>query len=322
MRRVAATLAVSLIGLGGALTSAATAEPPNSCTATRVNSPQGTWRSDEISSASDVDWYRFTTTSSQYALITLGGLTGDLTLALYDGSCHLVASSQHAGTRFEDIFRSLPAGRYEVRVGGASGATGAYDLKFRSLNPGTHLLDSRAFTDENGQLAIVGQVVNNRSSYWYLRYVIATYYDRFGHVLGHEDGNFPIQVAKPRARLPFEVSGRRPAGYDHYALQLITEPTTSYIDTSPSKALVEPSPSWIGSQGTRHYPGGVHNSGSTQLLLGRVVYWFFDSHARVLRLAQAPVVPSTLPAHADGGYDVTLSDAAGVTAYAYALPTD
>ncbi|MDO7876142.1 N-acetylmuramoyl-L-alanine amidase [Hymenobacter sp. ASUV-10] len=86
-----------------------------------------------ICPATDVDWYKFTSTSTNNNLkITLTTLPADYELELYNASGTLLYSSTLAGTSAETItYNGAPAATYYVKVYGYSGATSstAYTLR-------------------------------------------------------------------------------------------------------------------------------------------------------------------------------------------------
>jgi len=77
-----------------------------------------------ISSTTDLDWYRFTTTSpNTYIQLTLTNLPYDYDVRLYSSGLSLLATSQNGGTLSETINRNTSvAGTYYVRVYGYNGA--------------------------------------------------------------------------------------------------------------------------------------------------------------------------------------------------------
>lgn len=79
--------------------------------------------SSQIASATDVDWYRFTTTAAQPNLkVTLSGMPGDYDLYLYNSAGTLLSSSTAGGTTAESVVLNGGAvGTYSVRVIGYNG---------------------------------------------------------------------------------------------------------------------------------------------------------------------------------------------------------
>jgi hypothetical protein len=87
-----------------------------------------------ISSSSDVDWFRFTTSTPNTKIrVTLSNLPADYDMTLYDSRVRSLGSSQNGGTSNETIIRNTTkAGTYYVRVLGYNGAFNAsqcYNLR-------------------------------------------------------------------------------------------------------------------------------------------------------------------------------------------------
>ena len=87
-----------------------------------------------ISSATDYDWFKFTTTSPNTKVkVTLTNLPLDYDIRLYNSGLSLLATSQNGGTTSESIIRNVTtATTYYVRVYGYNGAfstTSCYTLR-------------------------------------------------------------------------------------------------------------------------------------------------------------------------------------------------
>jgi hypothetical protein len=92
-----------------------------------------------ISSTTDLDWYKFTTTSpNTYIQLTLTNLPYDYDVRLYSSGLSLLATSQNGGTTSETINRNTSsAGTYYVRVYGYNGAystSQCYKLRINTRN--------------------------------------------------------------------------------------------------------------------------------------------------------------------------------------------
>jgi len=98
---------------------------PNNTQATAATIGVNTEISSQISSATDVDWFRFTNTSAQpHIEVLLSNLPGDYDLYLYDSTGTLRGSSENGGTSSERIvYNNAPVGAYYVRVIGYNGAS-------------------------------------------------------------------------------------------------------------------------------------------------------------------------------------------------------
>ena len=117
--------------------------PPPSCTDTfEANNTSSTAKSISvntninalISSASDLDWFRFSNSSTQRNIkIDLTGLPADYDVRLYNPSGTQVGVSQNSGTASESIiYNNGPIGTYRVQVFGYNGSfnsTACYTLR-------------------------------------------------------------------------------------------------------------------------------------------------------------------------------------------------
>ena len=84
-----------------------------------------------IYSSSDVDYYKFTVTSSGTHTISLTNLPADYDIALYDSQGSNIDYSENSGTTSESMTDTLSAGTYYIEVTGYNGAhstTTAYHL--------------------------------------------------------------------------------------------------------------------------------------------------------------------------------------------------
>ena len=174
---VAGTYTIYVYGYGGAfsatqcylLTASAAAVgctdayEPNNTSGTAYNISANSARTALISSSTDIDWFRFSNTSSQRNIkATLTNLPADYDLRLYRNST-LLATSQNAGTTAETIIYNTTtvSTSYRVQVfgyGGAFNAGSCYTLTVligaSSFLPGGSLengtLDDGAWKDDGG----------------------------------------------------------------------------------------------------------------------------------------------------------------------------
>ena len=311
MRRFGALTAVAVGALAVLTAPSAIADAPNTCSAAQANRQQGVWLSDGIASSSDVDWFRFTTTSEHYALVTLGALSANLSLTLYDHACHKITSSDHGGRRYEEIYRDLPAGRYYARVAGDSGATSTYQLRFRPLRTGTFVLSSHAW-NSGSQLNLAGEVLNNQGVARFVHLVQATFYDRFGHVLGHADMVVPKEVVRARQRVPFFDVETRPKNYDHYRLTVQIQALQSTFTGKPVTFL--PGVPWTDSSGIHHFPGQLRNDGTQPIFFALALYTIYGSRGQVLYANEGQVAPGVINPGRLGLYDVMFDTLSGTNA--------
>jgi hypothetical protein len=282
--------AAAVAGLLPVATGPAHAEAPNTCSSVRVNSPIGTWRSDRLDAPGDVDWFRFSMDGSHPVLLTLGGLPADMSLGLYDGSCRLLARSEHPGREFEEIYRRLPSGRYYARVWGEAGAIGTYDLRFRPLRTGMVVLSSRSARSDN-VVRIVGELMNTSTKALELPETDAILYDARNRVVTTDTCCTYGLVVAPGARVPFEMQMEVPPSYDHYRLI-----AAAYDQGAVPIRNVRLSAATAADNGTtRWYSGTVYNGNTRRAT--EVVVWatLRDAHGYVINTAGS--YPGDIPAH-------------------------
>jgi len=101
-------------------------EPNGSFSAAKTVPANGSFQA-QISSSSDVDWYKFSNTSSQRKIkITMTNLPLDYDMALYNSSGTRLRLSQNGGTTSESItYNTSTVGTYYIYVYGYNGAFSA-----------------------------------------------------------------------------------------------------------------------------------------------------------------------------------------------------
>ena len=106
---------------------------PNNSLSQAYSISSGTTYSSYISSATDVDWYKISTTSGNKISVSLTNLPKDYDLYLYNSSGTLVASSENGSTSSESIsYTAKYTGAYYIVVKGYNGnysTTTKYNLK-------------------------------------------------------------------------------------------------------------------------------------------------------------------------------------------------
>ena len=96
---------------------------------TATNISLGTSYNKEIDSSTDVDYFKFTTSSAGTITVSLTGLTANLDVKLYDSSQSLLNSSANSGTSSEEIiYPASNSGTFYVKVYGYNSATSNYTL--------------------------------------------------------------------------------------------------------------------------------------------------------------------------------------------------
>ena len=308
---VAVLVAAAMTVVGVASTSAQAATP---CAAATSDRAQNVWINGSLTSSGEVNYYRFNTSASQYALITLGNLHANLALRLYDSSCHIVATSDRGGVTFEQLYRSLSAGSYYLGVSGDAGATSSYDVKFSSLSNGPRILSYHSYTDF-GQFQFVGVALNNEPYPMFFRWVNVNFYNSSGHLVHSDTAGFAQPYAAPRSRIPFGLSSNIPPAYSRVTLTVVTEALQGY--PPPLASHITPSPPWTDSNGDRHYPGSITNLSSQTMSLQSIAVTLYDANGNIRYLNQAVLVPDEIGPKQSGGFDVTFRNATGVNASAY-----
>jgi peptidoglycan/xylan/chitin deacetylase (PgdA/CDA1 family) len=310
---LAARIAVvaALIGSAAVPSGVAAADAPGGCSGASA-SARNTWISDTISTASDVDWFRFSTTSAARTLVTLGHLPADYDLRLYAGCSSLVASSHRSGSQYDEILAWLPAGTYSVRVVGYAGAHSAtaYALRFRQLSWGIAVLSSTTWTDAAGYLHIAGEILNNTGDPRRWIELDATFLNSAGGTVGKAVGYADVATVRSLARSPFEIVARKPAGYARTTLKVCT-PTAAggcqagQVTTTPLGGLsVAPGASSVDGAGRRHYAGSITNGATTTAYLTRSLVTQYDAYGNVRGVGNASTNPATLTSGSTGAFDV------------------
>ena len=176
--------------------------------------PSGAWRPGRLASGSDVDWFKFTNTSSRTVQINLAELPGSASLKLYKGCSTLLATSDRPGDHPEEIIKVLPKGTYAIKItskGTTSDAT--YKFRIRRLGTGLTVMSAKAIEDDGaGTLRLVGEVWNGYGSTRGPITVTAKLYDADGHLLATRHAT-ALLSATSHSRAPFAIGGSLPDGF-------------------------------------------------------------------------------------------------------------
>ena len=265
-------------------------EPSNTCASAHSGS-QSHWIKETIHSASDVDWYRFTVSSTHRARIVLGGLSGDARLDLYSSCSTRLQSAQRSGDRFEAIVRKLPAGTYRVKVSGVSGASGPYSLRFRVLSNSVAIVTSTSW-QSGSTVFIAGEVMNNYSSNRRSVVVHATLYDASNRKLGTTSAYAYAYGLASGGTAPFRLAFTAPSGYDHAVLSITSSPTS----TSPIGGLSVDLSSVSTTATGLHVRGYVRNGNSFTVDTTRVAVALYDSFGNVMNAVRVSPASTTIGA--------------------------
>ncbi len=309
--------ATSLVVLATSVASpahAAGSDAPGSCFAATVSSPNSVWLSDTIASSTDVDWFRFSNATARPVLVTLGRVPADYEISVHSDCSTIVASSRRAGKTYEEVHAYLPAGNSFVKVSGSAGAhhaSATYALRFRPLAWGVPIVSSSTWTDQAGFLHVVGEVLNNTVERRRWIQIEATLRDSSGRVVGTAVGYPAVANLAPRARSPFEIIARKPAGYHDSTLRVCTPSDSGclqgYVTTAvPVGALtVVPGRPYVDAAGARRYTGAIRNGNGHAVHLTEALVALYDAYGRVRGVARGPTDPSTLaPSPSSAPFDV------------------
>jgi hypothetical protein len=314
---VAVLAASMLTAVTGSITSADAATP---CAVATTNRALDTWLPGAVSRPAAVTYSRFTTTSTDWTLIKLGNLKADLQLKLYDGACRLISTSQHAGTDFEQIYRSLPAGRYYLGVSGVAGATSSYDIRFAPLRDGLHALSAHAYITSyrSDLLEVDGEVLNNRSSATFFRYVTVTFYSRAGHVVARTEATFSRRYVRARSRSSFIAQVIKPSQpWSRFTVVTTTQALNGF--PPPPLVTIVAAKATRDSQGNLHYPGRITNNSAKPIFLGSVAATLYNTYGNVDYVNYGVITPDRLAPRKAGSFDVVFDKPTGVNAAALTL---
>jgi len=295
-----------LAGLGAAPALAAT-DQPGLCSNATTTSAKDTWLQGVISANTDVDWFKFTTTSSRGVVVVLGDLPANYALALYStcSSAGLLATSDHGSTSFEDVVMRLPAGTYRVKVWSSAGASSAtpYVVRFRSWPTGVHVTSARAWVDSSFErnLHVPGEVFNNTSSNRRLVRITVRMYDAAGTLLGTAFNYAGLDVVGAGKRAPFHVAVETPLGYHHFTVSVTNSSTTTAKPVSGLR--VSRGATTYDSIGLRHDYGTVTNTASTSVDSVRVFVSLHNRRGGVINANYSYTGPIDLAAGQTGTYE-------------------
>lgn len=124
--------AFDAVGVGGSTPPPTDTYEPNGTLAQGYAISTGTSYNSYISSATDIDYYKFTTTSEGTITVNLSNLPKDYDLYLLNSSGTQLGKSENGSTTSEKITYTGAAGTYYIKANGYSGAystTIAYALK-------------------------------------------------------------------------------------------------------------------------------------------------------------------------------------------------
>jgi hypothetical protein len=246
-------------------------------------SPANSWLRNTVRSGSDVDYFKFRTSTNGYVRITLGDLPADYRLDLYTYTGALIRSSQRGGVLFERIYTYARAGTYFVRVRSARGAfdaIDAYSLDFQPLSEGVQISSRRvARADRPGTAFVMGDVLNNTSN-WRTVVVTVTWLDASGSAIGTTLGvALPFEVAPRSTSHLIAGDDTPPAGIAGYTLT-VDAPTSSRrpkTGLSLTKGVVHESGL------IRYHPVTMNNNTSRAISPVLAMVAYYDARGRILQ---------------------------------------
>lgn len=322
--RLGVVLLLTVTGFAAMSGTAMAADRPNSPSGATTNSSLNYSFLETLSSSGDVDWFRFTTTAStpRWARVQLYGLPGDYRVHLYKSNGYtLIASSLRGGRADEEIYRSLPAATYLVRVSlqaGAVNATKPYTLRFNTFAEGTRILSSRSFVDSIDFRHVVGEVLNNTSYRRQFVEVDITMYNANGQIIDTDFTFVLNDIMNPRTRAPFELIFEPPTGYHHYALRVQSQTTSSVPVAGMTLTGGVPFTDEVGT----HYPGSVKNNNSFTVKYVQVVFTRYDTYGRVRDVMWTFTNPSSISSGTSASYEADADYDASITRMSYLLDAD
>ncbi|HEY7969704.1 MAG TPA: FxLYD domain-containing protein, partial [Candidatus Limnocylindrales bacterium] len=280
-------------------------DAPDTCAAAPIQSVGSSPVSARFGKANDVDWIRFSVTSTRWYRFVAGNLPVDAVMTLYHGCSTALASSNAAGTHWEEILRSMTPGTYALRIASVGGAQSAtpYRWQVQALSGTTPLLTSRSISTSS--IRYVGDVFNTSTSPRSIT-IKATMYSASGKVLKSVTTHPLVTILGVRARSPFVVSTSRPAGLSYIRLTVTsTSASRATRLLSVAGTASAPTPS------TWKINGTITNSSSTTARNVAYIAEIYDSFGSTINATASGASPSTLARGRKTTFSVTFS---GLTA--------
>jgi hypothetical protein len=301
-----ATGLIAALLLPAAAPALADVDASDTCGGARVL-PAGTWHTEPLSSAGDVDWYQFSTSGTVRVLITLGGLDADDRLDLYSACGTLLASSNRPGGQYEEFYRALPPGTFHLRVQRASGpsSTDPYGLRLKLLSYTVQVLSSSGWLEFSDEPRIVGEVLNNTATPREDIRVRIRFYDAADGLLRAGDTYARLERLPAWSRSMFVWSAETIAGFDHYTVQVVDAPTAS--DRPFTALTVTPGPATPDGFGGVTFNGTLNNPTAQAVGVPRVMLTIYDAYGRVSNADFNDTSPDPMAAHSSNPYAIYLS---------------
>jgi hypothetical protein len=221
---VAGTIGVSSLAYTAP---AASADVANSC---RKAVPLSTnaWKQDTITSATDVDWYKFRVEKTKRVRAVLGNLPANYGIQLHSACGRVLKGSNRGATYFEEINKTLRPGTYHIRVS-SGGATSPdpYAVRFQAwkLNRLSIVGKPRVQVDGSSLHTYV-EVLN--TTRFNLEYVKATvsYFNASNRKIATTTAYTHLDMVQPMQRQSIDVLRQKPRGFHHARVRVSGQRTT------------------------------------------------------------------------------------------------
>jgi len=280
-------------------------DAPDTCAAAPVQSVSSAPVSAKFGKANDVDWIKFSVSSTRWYRLVVGDLPVDAVMTLYKGCSTALVSSNAAGTHWEELLRSLSPGTYALRIASVSGAQSAtpYRWQVQALSGTTPLLMAKSISTTS--IRYVGDVFNTSTSPRSIT-VKATMYSASGKVLKTATAHPLVTIVGGRARSPFVVSTTKPAGLSYVRITV-----TSTAASTATRLLSVAGTASAPTASTWKVDGTITNSSSTTAHNVAYIAEIYDSMGTTINATASHGSASTLAPGANATFSVTFG---GLTA--------
>ena len=275
---------------------------PDTCAAAPIQPVTGSWTTGRFGSPGDIDWIRFSVTTSATYQISLGGLPVDGTLKLYSGCSTKLLASNHAGTHWEEIITSLKPGTYAVRMEalGTGSSLASHQWRVKRLS-GTVPILSSAVAETTG-LRFVGDVYNTSTTPRAVT-VTARLYSANGTLLKTASVRTLIPTLAGRSRSPYVIKMDRPAGYASAKIAI----TSSSARTATRQLSVSGVTSTAPTTSSWRVAGTITNTSATTARSVAYVASIYDAFGSIQGATAASPTSSTLAPKAKTTFVTTFS---------------
>jgi PKD repeat protein len=280
------------------LTATYVTDAPEAC-ANAKTIAKGAWVQDWASGAGDADWFRFTLPSRRRVTVTLGDLPVDARLELFGACGTPLGSSDHAGTRFEELARSLGAGTYRVRVSVPSGdaADSAYVVRVDAVGDRVAVKSASA-KRTSGIVRIAGEVLNATGATTGRATIVAELRDAQGRLLKTLTGTSFAGRLGDGGVSPFVITGAGPA------FASVTYRVTRGSPKVARTLVLRSLSTTANGNGTVTESGKVRNEGTRTAPAVAVARTWYGVRGQVLDARWVPTSPASLGPGARGTFTI------------------